>query len=276
MLRCLDASVATLSQSLLERVGFFSFRNNMNKILNTVYSPRNEWAIAVRKPFADHPVIFLGIKKCSGMQRRGSRYRALRGAYCGRRFEALMLGSNPQQEEYCAVIKASLGNHRLLLSAEIDGKDTSTQRWVELKTSQIPHTDRARGVLERVKYSKWWVQSFLVGCPEVAVGFLDEGELTAIERIRTLDLPKRSNGAFEYARILNFGNSVLAWLRQAIGDSRSTHIMRYSPEHRRITLANANSAESPVDDRGLAIATRLFSSDNSTCLAPAAKRMKRD
>ena len=215
----------------------------MNKILNTVYSPRNEWAIAVRKPFADHPVIFLGIKKCSGMQRRGSRYRALRGAYCGRRFEALMLGSNPQQEEYCAVIKASLGNHRLLLSAEIDGKDTSTQRWVELKTSQIPHTDRARRT-ERVKYSKWWVQSFLVGCPEVAVGFLDEGELTAIERIRTLDLPKRSNGAFEYARILNFGNSVLLGCAKLLATRGLRTLCDTSPEHRRVTLANANSAES--------------------------------
>jgi len=279
ILRCLaEESSSGAFRSLLERVNFVTFRNNLNKIMNTVYNPSNEWTIGVHRPFDGSPTIFLGIQPGS---RRSSNYRALRGAFCGRKFEQLMLAEPSSSfSEYCAVVKASLGNHRIIMSGEIDGKDVNTDEWVELKTTQEPANERSNDFFKRCKLSKWWVQSFLVGCPNIAIGYLDEGDLLRVERVKTLHLPKMSQDAFDYRRILTFADGVLTWIARTLATTTAPHQLRYFPAEKKMRLrpmpaASTRHVLSECDLKTVSDLLKVPSCRSSSSQERARKRQKR-
>jgi RAT1-interacting protein len=46
-------------------------------------------------------------------------------------------------------------------------------RYIELKTNKIINTEKEQFGFERYKLLKFWAQSFIIGIPEVVVGFRD-------------------------------------------------------------------------------------------------------
>ncbi|GFR12862.1 decapping and exoribonuclease protein [Trichonephila clavata] len=137
-----------------------------------------------------------------------------------------------EKEEYCIVLKGRLNNHTLLYSAEVDGKDpfyrsldgdpTSTQCYIELKTSRMITSDRQHFNFCRFKLLKWWLQSFLVGIPKVICGFRDDhGIVRNLEIFPVSDMPKEPENQWSPSSILNFTSRFMDYIR--------THVIKDDP-----------------------------------------------
>lgn len=79
--------------------------------------------------------------------------------------------------EFGSVLHVHLGDHRMIMAAEIDcfdpeyqGGDDPVAGYVELKTHRTPRSQGAVATLYGVKYARWWVQSWLAGVRRIAVG----------------------------------------------------------------------------------------------------------
>ena len=67
---------------------------------------------------------------------------------------------------------------------------------------RLVESDRQQKNAQRFKYPKWWIQSHIVGVPQIAVGYWSkDGTLSSIASIRTEDLPARAmDGISGYRR----------------------------------------------------------------------------
>lgn len=69
---------------------------------------------------------------------------------------------------------------------------------MELKTSQVIRNQREEQRF-RSKMLKFWAQSFLLGIPEVVVGFrTPEGRIASVQSFPTLDFPGMVNKEREW------------------------------------------------------------------------------
>ncbi|KIO26316.1 hypothetical protein M407DRAFT_24403 [Tulasnella calospora MUT 4182] len=124
--------------------------------------------------------------------------------------------------QWCTVVKTKLGNLRIIMGAEVDCvRETFTGQpdtFVELKTSQVIRNQRDDQRF-RSKMLKYWAQSYLLGIPEVVVGFrTQEGRIANVQSFPTLDFTKmaRERGEWDGGVCLEFGFEFL------------THILRYT------------------------------------------------
>ncbi|KAG8953127.1 decapping endonuclease targeting mRNA [Tulasnella sp. 424] len=124
--------------------------------------------------------------------------------------------------QWCSVVKTKLGNLRIIMGAEVDcvrEKFTGQpDTFVELKTSQVIRNQRDDQRF-RSKMLKYWAQSYLLGIPEVVVGFrTPEGRIANVQSFQTLDFPKiaKERGDWDGGVCLEFGFQVL------------THILRFT------------------------------------------------
>lgn len=86
---------------------------------------------------------------------------------------------------------ADFGNfpHQPVRDRSKPADKTAPINWVELKTSALIRDQRDDVRFER-KLLKFWAQSFLLGVPQIVVGFRDEqGILRAFQDIATLQIP---------------------------------------------------------------------------------------
>ncbi|KAI8984920.1 RAI1-domain-containing protein [Trametes punicea] len=100
--------------------------------------------------------------------------------------------------QWCSVIKTKLGDSRLVVGGEVDcvrerfnGKmDT----FVELKTSMSIRNAGDEARFEK-KLLKFYMQSFLLGVPEIVVGFrTPAGRLTTTQTFKTIQIPRLVRG----------------------------------------------------------------------------------
>lgn len=72
----------------------------------------------------------------------------------------------------CSVVKTKLGEHSLILGAEVDCQtddkvpNDPARNYVELKTSKIITNEREMRNFEKFKLIKFYFQSFLIGVPK--------------------------------------------------------------------------------------------------------------
>lgn len=121
--------------------------------------------------------------------------------------------------EYGILFKSTLGKHRLLLGAEVDGLDEDGKRYVELKTCSNPDTPYAIRNFNEHKLVKWWTQSFLAGIPKIIIGYRNRRMwVERIESLQVSDIPKRVRGNVRWDPqvILAFGDLFFTWLGQII------------------------------------------------------------
>lgn len=168
-------------------IHFVSYRNNLNKIMETPYNRRDAWRIHLRRT---RGTVYMDVVKLPDQSTQSAADRA-RFTFWGYKFEQMCTerGNRPDEkvdanEEYCSVFKISIGSSRIILAAEIDCATAPAARqgsqraqaepvreYVELKTSRQIEHQRQQENFERHKLLKFWIQSFL-GCVLLCFLFL--------------------------------------------------------------------------------------------------------
>ena len=124
-------------------------------------------------------------------------------------------------DAFCAVVRAGVGRHRLVLGGEVDcwdGEKAGLPGYVELKTTRVMDAHAQVARFERDKLLKWWAQSFAVGVRRILVGFRDDdGHVRKLQTLDTLKLPgyaARHAGAWDPKTALAFADRVLTELKE--------------------------------------------------------------
>lgn len=98
-----------------------------------------------------------------------------------------------QSGYFCGVFESTIGKHKLLYAAKVDGV-TSTKvleesvDWTNIKFADL-HTTFKRN--PNVRYFHWWTRSCLVPVGRILCGYHEEGKVTQIESYRLDDLPRK-------------------------------------------------------------------------------------
>ena len=242
---CLLAAVERYAEQT-SRAHFVTYRNNLNKLLATLHCPHDDWCIGLKRLAGEQWLLRVRDtprrREREDHQSDGQKLQS----YFGYRFEALCTGHDgaiDANDEYVGLFNCKLGDHRLVVAAEIDCVDDSGA-FVELKTNKLLASRRLVGTFERFKMFKFWVQSYLVGVPRIVVGFRDEDELRKLQSFDTLELPglaaagAQGRPSWRPQACLGFADAVLTWLRAALdaadGDA---YVVTYDPEARAISFA---------------------------------------
>lgn len=245
------ANVDTILEALehggydrMEEIDFVTFRNNLNKIGSTPYDKRRDWEMDCAMV---GNTVFLDIRR---MDEDTPNLYVRRFMYYGYRFEAICTGVEQEpvnaNSEFCSIARLRLGNHRIIMSAEIDctagdpkNVDKPVRSYIELKTMREIRSEKELGNMYRYRFPKYWIQSYLAGVRHIALGLRsDNGELLAVKRLETHRLhreareffnERRMRGCWEPFACLNFINFVLNSVRRACGkQSGSTLRLRYN------------------------------------------------
>ncbi|KAH9298573.1 hypothetical protein KI387_030255, partial [Taxus chinensis] len=207
----------------LNNIHFVTFRNNLNKILETAYNRHDPWEMGVHRR---NGTVYLDVHR---LPERPQTEIDRRRTYWGYSFEQLATkGLNESESEvshivdanveYCAVIRTKLGAHRIIMGAEMDCYDNSSRDgkkyYIELKTSRELET-RTLERFEKQKLLKYWIQSFLAGVPRIIIGFRDDaGRLCRTQVFGTDDIRQSVKGKnyWQGGVCLSFADEVLCWL----------------------------------------------------------------
>mmetsp|Transcript_44820 Transcript_44820/g.173935 ORF Transcript_44820/g.173935 Transcript_44820/m.173935 type:complete len:296 (+) Transcript_44820:1617-2504(+) len=249
-------AVKSQNYDISEKADIVTYRNNLNKITLTPYNHRDVWELDACRVSG---TVFLDIRS-TNEDPTDSRGRLF--TYYGYKFEQVCCSADPSEEnapvdaneEFCSMVHREIGNHRVLLCAEIDcerrdGREsTPLEGYVELKTSREPkHRGQWRN-MARQKFLKFWVQSFLAGVPMIKHGFRnDDGILLKVETLKTRDIPALAyelcGGEWSADVALNFLSHCLAFIRKVCGNEGSVFRIRYDPARRMVEAEQAPESE---------------------------------
>lgn len=226
----------SLSPSISTHV--VSFRNNLNKILQTPYNEKNDWTMNVDKR---QDCLYLDVQltddaKVSRPVRNSYQSKC---CYAGRRFETIStVQASSVGAEYCGVFQCKLGDLKLILAAEIDCQ--IEDEYVELKTFRVLSNSKDQYVFERFKLLAFWIQSYLVGIPTIICGFRDAAfTLVKRQKFQTKDLPGYGKKYWTPRVCLNFAHQLLTWIIAHTENDISYHLT-YCARERRIHLTHSN------------------------------------
>jgi len=154
--------------------------------------------------------------------------------YYGYAFESWCTSSRPDAPsgwggdvdtnvQWCSVVKTKLGDTRIVIGGEVDCvRDRYTGRndtMLELKTSMTIRGYRDEARFEK-KLLKFYFQSFLLGVPEIVVGFRTQnGQLATVQSYKTLEIPRMvrgKQGAWDPQICLSWGERFLTWIRSNV------------------------------------------------------------
>ena len=206
-------------------------------------APVAQWARRGRGTWSARPcdVLVLNVlepEECLAKERKRNsdpaRHREKLMCYWGFSFEEACTGGASKYAEpvdcadaFCAVVRAGVGRHRLVLGGEVDcwdGEKAGLPGYVELKTTRVMDAHAQVARFERDKLLKWWAQSFAVGVRRILVGFRDDdGFVRKLQTLDTLKLPgyaARHAGAWDPKTALAFADKVLTDLKELFGSGR--------------------------------------------------------
>lgn len=135
--------------------------------------------------------------------------------------------------QWCSVVKTKLGDTRIVIGGEVDcvrGKYTgNTDNFVELKTSLSIRGPHDEAKFEK-KLLKFYFQSFLLGVPEVFVGFRKpSGYLTTTQVFQTVQIPRLVRGkpgAWDPNVCLAWGDQFLSFLKNTVRGGSKDDVWR--------------------------------------------------
>ncbi|KAI0637617.1 RAI1-domain-containing protein [Trametes polyzona] len=130
--------------------------------------------------------------------------------------------------QWCSVIKTKLGDNRLVIGGEVDCVrdrfDGRTDSFVELKTSMSIRNAGDEARFEK-KLLKFYIQSFLLGVPEIVVGFrTPQGRLTTTQTFQTMQLPRLVRGkpgAWDPQVCFSWGQHFLSTLKSMLSEPQA-------------------------------------------------------
>ncbi|KAH7341449.1 RAI1 like PD-XK nuclease-domain-containing protein [Rhizoctonia solani] len=131
--------------------------------------------------------------------------------------------------QFCSIVKTKIGAERMILGGEVDCcRDRYTGQpnsYVELKTNMIIRSTQDEERFER-KLLKFWAQSFLLGIPEVVVGFrTHQGRISTLQTFETLALPRMVRGkpgAWDPKPCLVFAEKLLRFIRSTLVEEKQS------------------------------------------------------
>ncbi|KIP04285.1 hypothetical protein PHLGIDRAFT_109789 [Phlebiopsis gigantea 11061_1 CR5-6] len=223
----------------LREIAVVSWRGVITKILTAPYEDHDGWALNVM--LVDGTLYFeehLTETKLQEKEDMTPHHRLQ--SYYGYSFESYCTSSTPQRKvednvsmtiplgwggdvdtnvQWCAVVKTKLGNQRLVIGGEVDCVRGGTKSLVELKTSVIIRNPQDETRFEK-KLLKFYFQSFLLGVPEIIVGFRTlQGQVSTIQPFKTIEIPRLVRGkpnAWDPTICLDWGDRFLAFLKRSI------------------------------------------------------------
>lgn len=222
-------SAKNQAASTLDSSHFVSYRNNLNKIGQTINDPNHNWEIDCCQVGT---VVFLDIRKTHEDSTDDTLHRLM---YTGYRFEAECTGDTDKpvnaNSEFCSISSCQIAQHRVLLSSEIDctmGDPKNTENpirdYLELKTmNEVTENHKLRNMY-KYRFPKYWLQSFYAGVPTIMLGLRSKDSIvTDVNKLVVHDLPaealdyfaKGRERAWKPATILNFVDYVLSSIRDA-------------------------------------------------------------
>ncbi|KAF7374739.1 RAI1 domain-containing protein [Mycena sanguinolenta] len=247
LLRALSAARAKRHPALANGVGAVGWRGVLTRILTAPYEERDGWDMNVMRVndvlyFEEH----LTEEKLREKDDIPPRQRLQ--TYMGYAFESYCTSATPSSSnppgvnvpqgpgdppgwsgdvdtnvQWCSVVRTKLGETRLVIGGEVDcvrGKYTSkTDTFVELKTSMVIRNPQDEMRFEK-KLLKFYMQSFLLGVPEILVGFRTPGgEVTTTQTFRTVEIPRLVRGkahGWDPGRCLAWGEAFLEFLKKHV------------------------------------------------------------
>ncbi|KAF9563218.1 RAI1-domain-containing protein [Agrocybe pediades] len=233
----------------LPEIGLISWRGVMSKILLAPYEKFEGWELNVmmvnRTIYLEE---HLSDEKLSKKNNMDERQRSQ--TYYGYAFESYCTSDTPPGQrqaqrtspgvppgwsgdvntnvQWCSVVRTKLGDTRMIIGGEVDcvrGKYTGqTDTFVELKTSLAIRGQHDETKFER-KLLKFYIQSFLLGVPEIVVGFrTPAGVITTVQSFKTIQLPRMVRGkpgAWDPLVCLDWGNEFVTSLKNVIRQAGS-------------------------------------------------------
>lgn len=236
----LDASILT-------------FRNNLNKIAATPYQVDKAWKVASH---LEGSLVVLDI--IPDGSRQPVTYRDRYFEFCGYKFEQLCCDDNvvvDANQEFCSIVKTSIGRHTLLISAQVDcwdsrGLCSCSSRlaypichYVELKSMKKQTAANATKSMVRSlhhKYLRFWIQSFLAGVPHLFIGYRDDRRemLVDTEYIPVCRLPEMCGYSWDPNVCLGFLDSFLHFVSTMQRTFPSTPIVwEYEPNAQKVFIS---------------------------------------
>ncbi|KAF8520006.1 RAI1-domain-containing protein [Hysterangium stoloniferum] len=227
------------------RADVITWRGVGTKILTAPYEDRDGWDLNVMVVggtiyLEEHSTDDKLFEKTniSGKQRLMTYYGYAFESYCTSDTPPGLLSSAARPEngwsgdvdtnvQWCSVVKTKLGAFRMIFGGEVDCvRDRNTGQpdtFVELKTSiAIRPGNQNDEIKFEKKLLKFYFQSFLLGVPEIMVGFrTPSGYLQTLQSFKTMDLPRTVRGkpgAWDPATCLTWGESVISFLRHQTRD----------------------------------------------------------
>ncbi|KAL5526380.1 RAI1 [Sanghuangporus sanghuang] len=223
-----------------DRANVISWRGVMTKILTAPYEDRESWTLNVMcinntLYFEEH----IDNAKLKEKENMTPRHRLQ--SYYGYAFESYCTSSTPDSRhdpeklangwsgnvntnvQWCSIVKTKLGDNRLIIGGEVDcveGKYTGQPNtFVELKTSMVIRNPQDEARFEK-KLLKFYFQSFLLGVPDIKVGFRNPaGRIVQMQSFKTVQMPRLVRGkpgAWDPNLCLQWGSQFLAFLQSAI------------------------------------------------------------
>ncbi|PBK75857.1 RAI1-domain-containing protein [Armillaria solidipes] len=229
----------------LDDVAVVSWRGVMTRILTAPYEDRDGWELNVMcingtMYFEEH----ISNQKLSEKENMEPRHR--KQSYFGYAFESYGTSATPRRPspkpgskdppgwggdvdtnvQWCSVVRTKLGNNRLIIGGEVDCvRDRytgTTDSFVELKTSLTIRGPHDEAKFEK-KLLKFYFQSFLLGVPEITVGFrTPSGEVTTVQSFDTTKIPRLVRGkagSWDPSICLNWGEEILTFLKKILQGS---------------------------------------------------------
>ncbi|KAF8972217.1 RAI1-domain-containing protein [Flammula alnicola] len=236
------SNVKSKSEAPMPEIGVVSWRGVMTKILTAPYENRDGWELNVM--FVNGTLYFeehLTEERLKEKNDMDPRQRSQ--TYYGYAFESYCTSESPTRNnapassmhsdappgwggdvntnvQWCSVVRTKLGDTRMIIGGEVDcvrGKYTGqTDTFVELKTSMTIRKRYDEEKFER-KLLKFYFQSFLLGVPEIVVGFrTPAGVVSTVQSFKTIQLPRLVRGkpgAWDPLVCLDWGYQVLTFLK---------------------------------------------------------------
>ncbi|TFK49688.1 RAI1-domain-containing protein [Heliocybe sulcata] len=241
-------------QGGMPEIGVVSWRGVMTKILTAPYEERDGWDLSVMYL---NGTLYLEEHSSEERlkQKEDMNPRQRTQTYYGYAFESWCTSSKLDGQEslsdrpsgwggdvdtnvqWCNVVKTKLGDIRMVIGGEVDcirgtqfGRfiephnsnefsGTRKDAFVELKTSLSIRDQRDEARFEK-KLLKFYFQSFLLGVPEIIVGFrTPSGRLTTIQSFKTIELPRLIRGkpgAWDPQLCLDWGQRFLSHLKTVV------------------------------------------------------------
>ncbi|KAF9223316.1 RAI1-domain-containing protein [Gyrodon lividus] len=239
------------SQSKPPDISVMSWRGIMTKILIAPYEERDGWELNVMRVgktfyFEEH-LTDVKLEQNNNMEPRHrlqSYYGYAFESYCttsalGHRGDTASDvrgwgGDVDTNVQWCSVVKTKLGDHRIVIGGEVDCVRAglysgTTGSFVELKTSLS-----IRGLSDQIRFEKkllkFYIQSFLLGVPEIVVGFRKpSGQLTTTQSFQTVQIPRcvrGKPGAWDPLICLDWGDRFLSFLHDTVQTNTGKDVWR--------------------------------------------------